>query len=178
MAEDDLGLELLPSDDEGLSPADELTAAIAGAIAEPNAIVPQAEDAPTPFGRTWVFDFEEGRFVRSGSSPAPTAGFGAVQQWVLMAMHSARYAHSVFSDNFGMEQPEQGIGEMIGAEVISDFEQHLREAVLVHERITALDKFKASIDPTTGDLTISYFEVVTDEDEVISFSDITLGEAA
>jgi Protein of unknown function (DUF2634) len=178
MAIDDLGFELLPTDDEGLSPADELSAAVAGAVAEPDAIVPQAEEAPEPFGRTWVFDFERGQFVRSGGSPAPTAGFGAVQQWVLMVAHSARYAHSVFSDQFGMEGPDSPMGELSSAEIVADYEQHLREGVLVHERITALDKFTASVDETSGVLTIAYFEIVTDEEEVISFSDITLGEAA
>lgn len=178
MAADDLDFELLPSDDEGLSPAEELQAAIAGAVAEPGAVIPQAEEAPRPLGRTWVFDFEAGRFVRSGGSPAPTSGFGAVQQWVLMAAHTARYAHKVFSDEFGMERPEEGVGELSGTEIVSDYEQHLREAVLVHDRITALDKFVAAVDPLSGDLIITYFEIVTDEEEVISFSNITLGEAA
>jgi len=174
MAAGDLDFELLPSDDEGLSPAEELQAAIAGAVAEPGAIIPQAEEAPRPLGRTWIFDFEAGRFVRSGGSPAPTSGFGAVQQWVLMAAHTARYAHKVFSDEFGMERPEEGVGELSGTEIVSDYEQHLREAVLVHDRITALDKFVAAVDPLSGDLVISYFEIVTDEEEVVAFSDITM----
>lgn len=178
MAADDLSFELLPADDEGLSPADALSAAVAGATAVPGAVVPQAEEAPQPFGRSWVFDFEAGRFVRVGGSPAPTHGFGAVQQWVLMAAHSARYAYRVFSDSFGMEGVDQGIGELPSVEIISDYEQHLREAVLVHDRITALNRFTAHLDAAAGAVVIDYFEVVTDEEETISFGNITLGEAA
>jgi hypothetical protein len=61
--------------------------------------------------------------------------------------------------------------------MISDYEQHLREAVLVHDRVTALQDFKASYDPIEGVLSIHYFEVVTDEDEVVPLRDITLGRA-
>lgn len=173
----DLDFELIPADDEGLSPAAELEASIAGAVAEPGAVVPLAEEAPVPFGRSWVFDFETGQFVRSGTSPTPTTGFGALEQWVLMAAHAARYAHAVFSDDFGMEEPESGIGELRTAEMVSDYEQRLREAVLLHDRITALQNFTASYDPSVGVLTISYFEIVTDEEEVVPLTDITLGRS-
>jgi hypothetical protein len=173
----DLDFELLPADDEGLSPADELAASVAGAVAEPGAVQPDANPAPAPFGKTWVFDFETGRFVRAGASPVPTNGFGALQQWVLMAVHSARYAHSVFTDEFGMESPDDGIGELRSAEMVSDYEQRLREAVLVHDRVTALQNFAASYNPIEGVLYISYFEVVTDEEEVVPSGDITLGRA-
>lgn len=174
---DEPGFELLPSDDETLSPADELAASAAGAVAEAGEITPEADPAPAPFGRTWVFDFETGRFVRSGTSPLPTTGFGALEQWILMAVHTARFAHSVFSDDFGMEEPEKGIGELRSGEMIADYEQRLREAVLVHDRVTALENFTASYNPIEGVLTITYFEVVTDEGEVIPMTDITLGRA-
>jgi hypothetical protein len=178
MMADELGFALLPADDEGLSPAQARAAAVAGALAEPEDVVPQAEDAPVPLGRTWVFDFAEGRFVYSGGAPAPTSGAGAVQQWVLMAMHSARLAHKVFSDNFGMEDVDRPIGELTDAEIVADYEQHLREAVLVHERVTALDKFTASIDRVGGVLNVEYLEIVTDEQEVLSMGDITLSTPA
>lgn len=178
---DALGLDLIPSDDEGLSAADELAAAVAGAVAEPGAIIPQPEEAPTPFGLTWAFDWSRGQFIRAGGSasgsPSPITGFAAVQEYVQMILHTSRYAHSVFSDEFGMEQSEEPIGKLAGAEIISEYEQHLREAVLVHDRITALDKFSARFDNAEGVLVIAYFEVVTDEEDVISFSNITVAEA-
>lgn len=173
----DLDFELLPADDEGLSPARGLQASIAGAVAEPGAIIPEPTDAPTPFGRSWAFDFEKGRFIRAGSSPIPTAGFASLQQWILMMAHSARYAHRVFSDDFGIEHPTDGIGELRAAELVSDYEQRLREGLLVHERVTGLENFDAAYDPSTGVLTIAYFEVVTDEEEVVPVQDVTLGRA-
>lgn len=170
----DLGFELLPADDEGLSPAQELDAAIAGATVEPGAIVPQAEDPPEPLGRTWAFDWASGQFRAAGGGPAPISGLAAVEEWVQMVVHSARYAHRVFADEFGMEGPEEPIGTMAGAEIVSEYEQHLREAILVHDRITALEKFQAVWSPAAGVLTIAYFEVVTDEEEVVSFSSFSV----
>lgn len=177
MAGVDLGFELLPSDDEGLSPTAARAAAVAGAVAEPGAIVPEPDVGPEPIGRSWLFDFEAGRFVRAGSSPLPAHGLAALEQWVLMAAHAARYAHSVFTDEFGMEHPDGGIGELGTAAMISDYEQRLREAILVHDRITALQDFRASYNPIEGVLSIAYFEVVTDEEDVVPLADVTLGRA-
>jgi hypothetical protein len=174
----DLDFELLPADDEGLSPSEELAASIAGAVAEPGAVVPEADEAPRPFGRSWAFDFEKGTFIRSGSSPTPVNGISSLIQWVLMTLHSARYAHRVFSDEFGMERPDDGIGELRTAEMVSDFEQRFREAVLVHDRITALENFEATYDPTQGVLTITYFEIVTDEADNVPVTDITVALAS
>lgn len=173
----DLDFELLPADDEGLSPPEELAASIAGAVAEPGAIIPEADPAPTPFGRSWAFDYETRRFIRAGTSPVVTTGAGALKQWILMVVNSARFAHAVFTDEFGMEHPEQGIGDLRAAQIVSDYEQRLREALLVHDRITALQEFRASYDPTQGVLFITYFEVVTDEEEVVPLTDVTLGRA-
>lgn len=172
-----LDFTLIPADDEGLSPAQELEASIAGAVAEPAAIEPQAAQEPAPFGRSWAFDFEERRFVRSTGSPLGVSGLEALHQWVLMVVHSARFAHRVFSEQFGMEHPERDIGQLRAAEMVSDYGQRLREAVLVHDRITALQNFRAHFDPVEGALRIDYFEIVTDEDEVVQVGDVTLGRA-
>lgn len=175
MGAPDLEFELLPADDEGLAPDEARGAAVAGAVGE--AVAPEAEPPPVPFGRSWTFDFTAGRFVRAGSSPVPATGFAALEQWVLMVAHTARYAHRVFSDEFGMEHPEAGIGELEVAAMISDYEQHLREAILVHDRVTGLENFKASYDSTEGVLTIESFDVVTDEEDVVPVTDVTLGRA-
>lgn len=163
----DLDFTLLPADDGDISPAQDLEAAIAGAVAESSVVAPEGEEAPVPFGRSWWFDFEAGRFVRAGSSPVPTTGLDSLAQWVLMVMHSARFAHSVFSDRFGMEYPDAPLGHLDTGEMVGDFEARLRDAVLEHDRITALNSFEASFDPTQGVLSIDYFEIVTDEEEVV-----------
>lgn len=87
---------LLPVDDPQLSPDEQVAASVAGALAPPSSQTPVAEPAPMPFGRSWQFDFEEGQFIRAGGAPADTQGFGALEQWLLMAAKSARYAHAVF----------------------------------------------------------------------------------
>jgi hypothetical protein len=71
------GFSLLPFDDEELTPEADIEAAAAGALADPEAPAPVEEAAPEPFGRTPLFDFERGRFVRQGTTPAGVTGFDA-----------------------------------------------------------------------------------------------------
>lgn len=166
---------LLPAEDPQSTPDDQVAAAVAGALAAPASQTPVTPDPPVPFGRSWQFDFEQGRFIREGGSPAPTSGlFGGLVQWCLMAIHSARYAHPVFSDAFGMENPDDLIGEFADGEALADWQRHLVEALLVHERITSVENFDLDWDPSTGILTINSFDVVTDEDQRVSISDVTL----
>lgn len=168
--------ELIPSDDPDLDPNVDLDAAAASVLADP--ITPIDEEAPAPYGMTWVFDFEEGRFVRSGSSPAEARGLLALEQWLLMMLHTARYSHPVVSDAFGIEDPALGIGETRVAEMLSDWETQIREGALVHDRVAEVTDFEASYDPTQGELTIENFSVVTDDDESLTIADLRLSTGA
>lgn len=165
---------LLPADDPQTTPDEQVAAAIAGALAVPSSQTPVAPPAPQPLGRSWRFDFEVGQFVRAGASPANTTGFGALEQWCLMAIKSARYAHAVFSDEFGMEDPDSTMGHFAEGEILIDWQQHLIEALMVHDRITSVENFDLSWDAASGVLTINNFDVVTDEDQTVSISDVTL----
>lgn len=165
---------LLPANDPRLTADEELAAAAAGALAVPAAFNPVADPEPLPFGRSWLFDFELGQFVKVGSFPIETAGFGALAQWCLMAIHSARYAHPVFSDGFGMEEPDGVIGEFATGEALSDWQRNLVDALMVHERITSVENFDMLWDPTSGVLTINSFDVITDEDQTMTVTDVTL----
>jgi hypothetical protein len=166
---------LIPADDPVISPDDDLAAAVAGALAVPTTTVPVPPPAPVPFGATWLFDFETGQFVQRGSSPVPVSGFAALEQWCLMAIQSVRYAHPVFSDDFGREEPEESlIGELAAGEALADWQAALVEALLVHERITSIEDFTMTWDPSTGVLYIESFTVVTDTDESVTVSDVTL----
>lgn len=161
----DLRFELLPADDEFVSDVAALDAAAAGAIEATGGPPVLADAAPAPYGRSWEFDFDEGRFRRTGGSPAEVRGQDTLKQWCLMAVHSARFAHAVFSDEFGMEDPEEVIGEVVVEEMVPDFERHLTEALLVHDRVASIENFDAEYDPAEGILYITSLDVVTDEED-------------
>lgn len=164
---------LLP-DDVVLSADEDLQAAAAGALALPDDVTPAVDPAPEPLGRTWQFDWEARRFVRRGQSPAETSGFGALEQWCLMAIHSARYAHAVFSDEFGMEDPDAPLGEFAVGEILADWQRNLVDALLVHERITAIENVDVTWDPSDGTLYLNGFDVVTDEEQRLTFGELAI----
>lgn len=163
-----LGIELLPADDVTIEPEDDLAAAEATALDD---VPPEAggEDAPMPLGMTWEFDFngDPPGFVRRGEAPAEVSGSDSVRQWCLMAIHTARYAHDAFSDDFGMEEPEDPIGETWNSDLLADFRDRMTEALLVHDRIVAVANFEAYFNPQEGVLEIDGFDVVLDDDSLI-----------
>lgn len=193
---------LLPTDDLEVSADAALDAAVASALEQ--FPTPAQGTAPVPFGRTPLFDFGTGRFVRRGgvvvgqhgalypspslfpsptlfpsaggqdvvlgAAPAMVEGHEALAQWVMMTIHSARFAHAVFTDGFGMELPDSILGEVADiAEKVSDWGQRLREAVLRHDRVTGLENFSATYDEDNGIVYVNNFEVVTDEGDRLSF---------
>jgi hypothetical protein len=167
-----LGVELLPADDDAVSPADALKAAAASAVDEPTGeVVPEP---PQPLGMSWAFDWDRGRFIRQGNAPAEVRGLDALREWCLMTVNSARFAHTVFSDEFGVDRPDDLIGELDVDEMVSDFEERIREALLVHDRIAGVEDFEADWDPETGILTISEFDVLTDDDMPLDLSGVQL----
>lgn len=171
----DEGFELLPADDDDI-PADlALDAAATSAIAVDDPAAPLDEEQPEPFGMSWEFDYERGRFKRAGAAPAEVRGLDALKQRCLMALHTARFAHPVFTDAFGMEDPEDLIGEVHVEDRIGDYERRVREALLaLDERISDVTDFSASYDPTVGVLTIDKFSVITDEDEQLSLAGVII----
>lgn len=169
MADDVSDLPLIPED--SISPDDAVDAAAASRLDSGDLSL--VEDPPEPFGKTPLFDFDKGRFVLAGGSPVYVSGLHAVEQWCLMVIHSARYAHAVFSDDFGMEDPDSPLGEAADVDAaISDWGVRLEDALLVHDRITALENFTAHAEDDV--IFIDSFEVVTDEGDRLDLSGTTL----
>lgn len=170
MAADDF--TLIPADDEAVTPDADLDAAAASALAEPGDVAGD-EDAPEPFGRTPAFDFAAGRFVRQGGSPAWVTGLDSLKQWCLMALHSARYAHPVFTEDFGHEFPTSTVGTA-GPEAVEeadDFFARLRDAWLVHDRIADVQG-RGVYDPVAGAVILTDLVVITDEEVELPFPDL------
>lgn len=166
--------ELLPVDDD-LTPApeDALNAAVASALGNPEAPVEAPDDAPPPFGYSWAFDWNAGRFVRQGAAPARVSGVDAFRERCLMAVNSARFAHAVFSRQWGVDIPQHAIGAAGDAAVLaaSDWQVAIRDALLAVERC-ADASLTCTYDPVAGQLTVTDLVVVTDEDDTLQFDDL------
>lgn len=160
-----LGLRLMPEAEEVVTAEEELAAAVESALAPDYPAVPGSP--PEPLGRTWRFDWARGRFVSRGASPAETEGQGAVEEWCMMALSSARGAHPVFGPDFGMEDPEGLIGGIPSSAAMTSLEERMRTALLQHDRVTAVEEFEADYDPASGVVTIRRFVVVLDEDDTL-----------
>jgi hypothetical protein len=170
------GFELIPDDDDLAPSADEeLNAAAASALEDPEAPITVPTDDPDPLGYSWAFDFAAGRFIRQGGRPARVTGYKALEQRCLMALYSARYAHAVFSDTFGVERPQEGIGEAgDGAHVAAeDWRVQLREALLAFDDVADVS-LDTGYDPVDGVIYIWNLVVTTNEEVELPFDDIAI----
>ena len=134
----------LPELDDPSEPEDdfaEIEAALEADPTELDLVVDTTE--PEPIGRSWAYDFKQRRFRRGrGLSPEPTRGAATLNQWIEKALRTARGAHAVCPDNYGM--PEAALEGMIGGEVgivPPDLEQRVEETLLFHPRISAVRDF-------------------------------------
>jgi hypothetical protein len=171
----DLGFELVPPTDDELSPEYDLAAAAAGALDDGLSPVPDDEPPGEPTGYSWAFDWSAGRFARQGSSPARVSGLDAVAERCMMALNSARYAHPVFSDEFGTEQPQRGIGTtgQEAREAADDWTVAVRDALLVIDEVTDVH-VSPEYDPIEGAIFLRDLSVTTNEDVVLPFPDIRI----
>jgi hypothetical protein len=151
----DTGFELLPADGPEVSPDEELAAAIADT--DPATTI----QPPQPLGRGWAFDPARGQFITYGSEPVRVSGEGELREWIDKALHTARFAHPIYSDQFGIDTVEL-IGRTPTADLVASHIQAIKDALLAHDRITDVKDFKVSADPSTDYLAFA-FTVVLDE---------------
>lgn len=131
-------------------------------------------DPPVPIGKTWKFDFETGQFVRNNKSAVAVYGVLSLAVWAEMAIRTPRYGYAVFDDDFGMEHPEDPIG-LVDPEIeISDYEGRMRNAVIIHDRISEVQVVDGEYDPSTGILTAGTLGIVTDEEEHVALTALAL----
>jgi hypothetical protein len=173
-------------DDFGLVPSDEsedfdaeaaLNAAEASALAGDQA-VPEDEEPPLPLGASWAFDWGAGRFLRRGTSPARVTGELALIEWCMMALNSARGAHPVFSGEFGITEPQLGIGLAGEAarEAADDYRVAASDALLVHDRIAGVE-MDVAYDPVQGVYVVSNLTVTTDDDDSLTLNDLVIARS-
>lgn len=112
-------------------------------------------------------DWATGRFVRAGTAPREVRGRLALAQWLEMARRTARGAHDVFSEQFGMDGPEDWEGTVDVAEAAADYGDKLEDAWLPHDRIAEVTRYRAVFNPNTKTINILSLDVITDEAEAI-----------
>jgi hypothetical protein len=161
------GFSLVPADElEFVSPEDDAAAAALGALdATDVALIEAAE--PEPFGRTWVFDHPRRRMLRSGGAPVEVRGVDALRVWAEMALQVARNRFPIFPANYGFDRFDGAIGKVSPVEEVADFEERMREALTVHDRVTDVVDVVVSLDPREGVFLVERWAIVTDEGDRI-----------
>jgi hypothetical protein len=89
-------------------------------------------DVATLPTKTYKLDFEKGRCV------GMIDGKKAMEQAIFKALNTARFAHTIYSDDYGFEQ-------LIGKEEIfvrAELPRRIKEALLQDERITSIENLK------------------------------------
>ena len=162
--------EFLPAADLEVDPEEELAAL----VADEDDFIEIPQDAPLPFGKSWGFDFGQGRFNRYGTGPVETTGLHTLRHWIEKALSTERFAHTVYSDDFGIENLTDVIGSQHSPEVWADIESRIRDTLSIHDRITNIEDFEVVHDPMQEYVEVN-FTVVTDTEELLEFESMTLG---
>lgn len=148
-----LNYDLVPPDPGLINPDLQLDAALAP-------VVDTGTDATIPFGKSWRFDFVAGQFVKDGTAPQATYELDSLIMWVEKTSRTARYAHPIYSDEYGVEDPDELIGQQVDEALLTAYEDGLTDALLVHDRIVAVEGFNFSQDPFDEVLYASFTVVV------------------
>lgn len=114
-------------------------------IFPPGSVLGKAEEQERQPSRTYRLDLEKGKIRGT------VDGIQAVKQAVYKILDTNRFAHAVYSANYGMEK-------RVGAVYTVELERLVRDALLQDDRITAVENFSASIN---GDEATVSFTVVS-----------------
>jgi hypothetical protein len=167
-------LTLVPADEREVTAEEELDAAEASLLEEVGAI-PVDPGPPIPFGRTWAFDFEAQRFIRSGTGgPVEVRGEAALIQWMQAVLKTAAGAHPSLPSNIGLDSIDEYIGTPDPSEALADFREDVQRALLVHDRIAAVQGPDCTHFPDRGLIVINRLVITTDEEEAVAILDFPL----
>jgi hypothetical protein len=159
------GFTLVPFDEEA-GPEEVLDAAERSALDDPLAIA-EVKDPPIPFGQSWAFDHDRGRFIRSAGSPAVVRGTSALVEWVKASLRTAAGVHPILPPYVGIERPEDFLGSVDPTEALADFEDRAREALRAHDRIEDVRNFEAFVDLSQGVIIVTNLVIITDQEETL-----------
>lgn len=129
-----MGFTLLPPDPVIINPDLQLEAAL---------VPPFDLQPPTvqPYGRGWAFDFIQNEFIFHGGAVAEVYDTDNLQVWIEKALRTAKATYEIYGDDYGMTDPFAMIGQPVEPALIGDYEQQVTDALLVHDRIVAVEDF-------------------------------------
>lgn len=128
-----------------------------------------------PFGRSWLFDFEKQEFVLQGTDPAPASGMDSLKMWILNTLYTSRFSSPIHSDDYGIEVPDDILGSPVDAMVTGIIERSITEALMVHDRITEVERFTFATDEEDGTILYVDFVVTTDDGSETLISNVPVG---
>ena len=112
----------------------------------------EAPDAGTvgsgtlPLAREVAWDFAKDQPIWRSGKPLYVTGAAAVLVWAWNCIHTERFAHDVFSRDYGQDLAGL-IGQPYGDEVRqSEAIRKLREALLINPYITAVDQVSVTFE--------------------------------
>lgn len=151
----------VPQAGEPLSATEALQALELSLEAQPSAVdLVVSVDPPPPIGRSWAFDFRSRSFVTAGSrSPLQTRDLQTLGGWIEKCLNTARGAHPVHPDGYGLPAGLPMIGGPQGA-LPADLEDRITDALTFHPRITGVRHFAYDYDPDEEWLAVSFTVLV------------------
>lgn len=168
--------QLLPADADTVSGADDL--ALSGFVPQDVTVPGATEEPPRPFGKSWLWDDDRGRFKRYGAAPAATHGYDTLIGWIRNAVRIARLTYPIFDDEFGMDDPYALVGEVPTTTLKAQWSRMITDALSIEPRITEVRDFKYGQAPAgSPDDTVLYvdFTVVTDDQAELTIEGVALG---
>ncbi len=102
----------------------------------------QQETEPAPkYGKSWLFDFKKGDFVVDGAGRVVEAdGHTAWVQWCVKTVLTQRFAHVIYSSDYGTEL-EEALKQPSRKAVEAELERAITEALLADPRTEMVRDF-------------------------------------
>jgi hypothetical protein len=130
-----LGVSVLPPNPTIVSPDVALQVALTTTVSI------QPTPPPQPYGKGYSFDFIQNEFIRHGQSPAEVYDTDNLQVWIEKALRTAKGTYPIYSEDYGVDDPDILIGYVTDPALIGDYESQTETALLQHDRIVAVENF-------------------------------------
>jgi hypothetical protein len=122
-----------------------------------------------PIGRSWAYDFVEGKFITSvrARGALGTRDLATLKTWIEKALRTARGAHPVSPPGYGMLPPTSAdlVGMQVGI-IPADIEDRVRDAVTFHPRIVDATDFAYAWSDDDDFLLINFSAILDDQTAV------------
>jgi hypothetical protein len=154
---DSAGFNLTPPLPGVINPDLALNAALAPSM-------PTNSAPAQPLGRGWAFNFLTNEFVANGLSPAVVYEQDQLAVWIEKAVRTAKFAHPIYGNAFGMNDPFLLIGQPYTSELVGEYIDQITAALEVHDRIQTVTNFQFIQDPMTDQVYVTFTVVLDDDD--------------